>query len=225
MCTPPALLLYCSLFSARFCEYFILGPEYAARATALELPLSLVPLSSRCFCICFCARVSTSSPSCQRQILRPFPPFRTSLCFAAYLACALCEVMLPQPVYGNLHFLIAFLLFHALPAAFLLSSATIFFASRRAMQLNWPQAQLPITFPITLAAGATLHFLLHWPQAQLCNSFTLAAGATLHFLLQDGQARRQQFSILSVDFLPDLGSPRVIKLKGGARVRKQQGSP
>ena len=169
MCTPPALLLSCSLFSARFCEYFILGPEYAARATALELPLSLVPLSSRCFCICFCARVSTSSPSCQRQILRPFPPFRTSLCFAAYLACALCEVMLPQPLYGNLHFLIAFLLFHPLPAAFLLSSATIFFASRCAMQLQAGAT----SYYISYYTGRRRNFAipLHLPQAQLYISY------------------------------------------------------
>ena len=36
MCTPPALLLSCSVFSARFCEYFILSAPLLCRVSCLR---------------------------------------------------------------------------------------------------------------------------------------------------------------------------------------------
>ena len=140
-----------------------------------------------CRCRLLCCRLGLYFPHASAST-SSFP----RLCFAAYLAYALGELILHQPVHGNLQFLIAFLLFHAL-----LHSCLLPYISDLLLAARYAR-------PTTLAAGASSHFVLQVAQAGRL------AGLTPFGVIP---TNRQQFSIVCVprqvphhcflDFPPD----------------------
>ena len=108
--------------------------------------------------------------------------------FAAYLACALGDIKLPQPVHGDLPFVIAFLLFQALPSLRLpLPSAPV--ARTSLAPLLPPFASLSVLLFNSLFQTRVLSnhrsrgILLRSLAAPCAATITLAAGAATHFVL------------------------------------------